>query len=74
MTKQNPDDPVESVDSASLSSVMHLDDFLNSRESLGAGIESLSAFARVAKLRGSVKQEEAAWDSDYSAFMSEIPK
>lgn len=59
---------------------MHLDDFLNTihdeiRQATGKiHVESISAFGKLSKRAGTIKQTEAKWRSDFGTFMSSIPK
>lgn len=69
----------QSGEVAELTSVMHLDDFLNVMHdriysALGQmHVESLSAFAAAKKASGVIKQTEAKWHQDYDDWMDEIP-
>lgn len=53
---------------------MHVDDFLNLVESEIHQIEALSAFGKLQKRLGVVKQDLSKWRSDWDAFLHAIPR
>lgn len=55
------------------SAPMHLDDFCNLIERETREIESLSAFARMQAIKGTIKQSEVQWRQALHDFMQDIP-
>lgn len=61
------------VEASTSENEMHLDDFLNSILSTEHKVESLSAFAKVAKAGGVIKKTYESWLADFRKFETSIP-
>ncbi len=68
----NSDAPTQAPAEAG-ASLLHLDDFLNGQLASGAGVESLSAFARTQKAQRIAKRAETDWRTAYEAFLNRVP-
>jgi hypothetical protein len=68
--KSNTQEPEAPVQGAFF---MLADDFLNTVEREMGQIESLSAFAKLQKVKGIVKQTEEAWREALHDFMNAVP-